>query len=114
MMLILIFSDCFTAAEAYKCRNQSMFYYKQDCVDVAAYCRLSKLSAFNLTHCVDPKNSSNRMLAETSRKLISASEDYFKLVSEGKIFNIALIIYIIKNKLGSDARLNRLVAPLKR
>ncbi|XP_047740828.1 sodium- and chloride-dependent glycine transporter 1 isoform X2 [Hyalella azteca] len=70
--------NCFTATDANICRNQSMFYYKQDCVDVAAYCRLSKLSAYNLTHCVDPTNSSNRILAESSRKLISASEDYFK------------------------------------
>ncbi|KAF2356460.1 Sodium:neurotransmitter symporter [Trinorchestia longiramus] len=70
--------NCFTSIESKSCRNESSFYYNHTCISAYDYCQLSNMTNVNDTHCVNPTNASHTMLAETSLKLISASEDYFK------------------------------------
>ncbi|XP_047486282.1 sodium- and chloride-dependent betaine transporter-like isoform X2 [Penaeus chinensis] len=74
-----VFSDCFTDAEAERCKNSSLVYYNRTCLSVGDYCGLAGLGGLNETHCHDPANGSAWVRpVETVLARISASEDYFK------------------------------------
>jgi len=70
--------NCFTMADARACQNESKYYYDHDCIDTASYCDLTNLTQYNLTHCIDPENSTAIQPANATLYLISASEDFFK------------------------------------
>ena len=56
--------------------NQSLYYYGDQCHDIADFCNIDGLQSFNATHCLT--NTSEAIRAEKAVKRVSASEDYFR------------------------------------
>lgn len=69
--------ECFTEDAAANCRNQSLFYYNKNCIDIDSYCGIGNLTSYNETYCEDLLTGDIKK-AEGAVPRISASEDYFK------------------------------------
>ena len=60
------------------CKNMSMFYYNQSCVEPDAYCGLVSLMNFNDSHCYDPNENDTLVVADGAVRRITPSEDYYR------------------------------------
>ncbi|XP_042873249.1 sodium- and chloride-dependent glycine transporter 2-like [Penaeus japonicus] len=70
--------ECFTEDAAANCRNQSLFYYHKECIDLESYCGIVNMTGFNQTYCAEDAEGTMMKAAEGAIPRISASEDYFK------------------------------------
>ncbi|CAL4138729.1 unnamed protein product [Meganyctiphanes norvegica] len=71
---------CYTREGAEECRNQSLFFYNNSCVNSAEYCESSGYPMFNVSHCTVIEDSTNESMtkpAESVAKRIIAADDYF-------------------------------------
>lgn len=60
------------------CKNNSMFFYNNTCLDPSEYCGLVDLTSLNNTHCFNPDNNDNVVAADGAVPRVSPSEDYYK------------------------------------
>lgn len=65
---------CYTNDGANACRNQSLFFYNNSCIDSEEYCDISGYPVFNESHCTDGNMSKAADLVATRA---IAAEDYF-------------------------------------
>ncbi|XP_063875983.1 sodium- and chloride-dependent glycine transporter 2-like [Scylla paramamosain] len=70
--------ECYLLQEDKVCKNMSMFYYNQTCLEPDAYCGLVNLVSLNASHCYDPNENDSLVVADGAVHRITPSEDYYR------------------------------------
>ncbi|XP_045130113.1 sodium- and chloride-dependent glycine transporter 1-like [Portunus trituberculatus] len=70
--------ECYLLQENKVCKNMTMFYYNQSCLEPEAYCGLVNLASFNDSHCFDPNDNDSLVVADGAVRRLTPSEDYYR------------------------------------